>query len=650
MVIYGIDYAPVIRYGVPDKRDGLADYEMFWNEQIDRLHNGYTTPHGKWIPGNYYMYLNFGTIMGLPDGNSARKVPMRPIYRDGDEEFFMHLHYCRTGFGPEKKKKGAIIPKGRRRGYSWMVDHVALHEFMLYPNVQIGVGSQGDTDKGYVKEFREKFNIAWAGLPVELRPSLNLEDNKYMLKSGYKEKVDGEILELGLGSIINWANFQNPGIWRGLSLGIGIWEEAGQIQNLKKSYLASLDCFKEGDYMFGLPIIGGTSNKIQFDNTDFQEMCCNPDDYNLAVLFMDATKCYYPMYDPATGISDVEGAKRIHEQNLAKLSSSADGGDSQNKMSYWSYRQEWPQVWTDLWLIFGGGTFPLDLINDQIAHLTMNEELNTGEWGELDWPKDAKGIEQMGQMPIWRKSSEGKLFKTHDPIPNLIHAYCGAYDPYFLDDELNGQSQTDSKACVMAYRRFISPSVEGEVPAMYYHDRPYMKETVYEYAWKMAIYYDMSILAEAGDDEFLRYFMAHGAVRRLQARPTSAEAPWGAATNRFGIHMKEYQKRLGESLGDSHLKRHIGKIRMIALLKELAVYKIQNTDIAMTYLMCLIHDYDIGHFLVREREDEEGLSADLQLPTYSEQGGLIVSNLAASTRDRDTNTSSGERDPYDYGY
>ena len=647
MSILGIEYAPVIRYGMPDPRDGLAAYEHFWNIEIDRLDKAYTTPSGVWIPGNYYFYLNYGTIMGFPHSGGARKIPMHPIYRDGDHEIFQFLHDCRYS----DKPSGAILPKGRRRGYSWIADHLILHEFMMYENVQVAVGSQGQTDQGYVKEFRSKFDLSWAALPNELRPALGAEDNSDMLRSAYKEKIDGQSQLLGLNSIIHWVNFQNPDKLRGLSLSMGIWEEGGQIMNLLKSYLSTIDCFKEGDQMFGLPIIGGTSNKISNDNTDFQEMCNNPERYNLRCLPLYADKCYYPMYDPKTGISDKEGARKLHEDNLAKKKKGVDGTEDQkNSMAYWSYKQEYPLEWNDFWLVFGNTKFPLDLLNDQIAFLsTSAKQKALCIRGELDWPKDKQGMPMVGSMPVWRDDEDGMLLKATDPMPAYKNAFCGAYDPYFLDDELNGQAgQTESKACLMAYKRFVSMGEECEMPAMIYHDRPYLKETVYMYAWKMAVYYDMQILAEAGDDEFLRFFIDHGLISRLKARPLAAESPWAQAHNRFGIHMKVYQKTLAESLMDSYIKRNVANIRFILLLKELAKYGIENTDVAMTFGICLIHDYDMSKWLIEERDDvkeDEGF----RMPTFVEQNGRIVptSSLNLQTHSGRT-TERGFENRFDY--
>lgn len=646
-MIYGIDYAPVIKYGKPDPRDGQGAYEMFWEQEVDRIENGYTPPGGSWIPGNFYFYLNFGTIRGFPDedkGRSAKPKPMTPIYRDGDHQAFMHIHECR------RDGYGAIFPKGRRRGYSWIADHVVLHEFCTSESTQMAVGSQGEPNKGYVKEFRTKFNLSLSRLPDELRPSLGLEDNVEMLRTGWKDTVQGETREFGLHNIIHWINFANPDKLRGLQLSICLWEEGGEIENLLNSYVATQECFKEGDWMFGLPIIGGTSNKIRHDSMDFQEMCDNAEKYRLRAMFLDALTCFYPMYDRTTGISDREGARKLHEAKLAKLK--VKDGQGSN-LAYWAYRQEQPMEWSDLWLTYGSTTYDLELINNQIAHLSTHKSALEGvEYGELDWPKDKDGVEQLGSMPIWRPETNGKLLRAADHLPHLKNAHSAGFDPYFVDDSVNGGNRgannDNSKAACMVRRRYIDGNTLGEMPAMLYFDRPYEKDTAYMYAWKMAVYYDVQILAETGDDMFFKFFLDRGITKWLKTRPVAAEAPNSEAQNRFGVNMKGYQKALGEGLQDKDIKRNISNYLMIPLLKQLAVYgPTVNTDIAMANMLALIHDYDMSRVAVSDKAEHE---APMKLPGFREENGRLVSNFGTD------NTGRGSRDDrpfnqrFNYGY
>ena len=60
------------------------------------------TNQWRWMPGNLYFYVNFGTIMHKPEGSprSAPKKEMRPYLRDVEWEFFYNLMEARgfSGF------------------------------------------------------------------------------------------------------------------------------------------------------------------------------------------------------------------------------------------------------------------------------------------------------------------------------------------------------------------------------------------------------------------------------------------------------------------------------------------------------------------------------------------------------------------------
>lgn len=619
-MISGLQYAPVVKYGIPDIiEDGEGAYHEFWSENIDRCYNGYQPEGGLWIPGNYYFYLNFGTIMGFDSPEARRKVPMRPHYRDGDHEFYNEIHYARNA----EEVYGIIVGKSRRRGYTWMIVHLYLHEFSFFDHVEMAVGSEGETDKGFIKTWRENFEIAWSHMPQELRPSLNSVDNKFMLKTAYKEKINGQEYELGLKNIIHWANFANPGTLRGKALAYGTWEEAGQIKKLTQSYLATWDCFKEGSVQYGVPIIGGTSDKIEHDNLDYQEMYNNAKKYNLKPLFLSADQCFYGFYDIETGISDRIGAHQFHEKKLAELKSSKD------QKAYWSYKNQWPLNASDLWIIHGGTKFEIDLINDQIAYIDASRKLQESvQRGYFKWKieVDQKTGKEKKHGVQWIDDQNGAWFKCGEPMPQYKNLDVGGVDPYFLDDKLlDGATESESKGAICIYRRRL-PGDLGQHPVAIYHDRPYYKEMFYEQAMLAAIYYNSPMLAEYGDDEFFKYFIDNGFMHLLKARPLIADSPWSKAENRFGLHMKSYQKNLLESLVDDDIKRNIGRHRFIALLRELAVYGIKNTDLAMAYGISLIHDYDLSGILVREVEEEVNDSKSSDFPNFVEtaDGRLLV--------------------------
>jgi hypothetical protein len=140
----------------------------------------------------------------------------------------------------------------------------------------------------------------------------------------------------------------------------------------------------------------------------------------------------------------------------------------------------------------------------------------------------------------------------------------------------------------------------------------------------MAIYYDSPILVEYNDDGFLKYFSKHKMLRYLKERPQSADSPWSQATNKYGIHMKSFQKKLVTELVDEYIKHHWEDVYFMKLLNEFVVYGKENTDRVMAFGMSLIHDMDATKAIVNEK-DEEKKEKDFIPHFQLDKNGNVVS-------------------------
>ena len=114
-------------------------------------------------------------------------------------------------------------------------------------------------------------------------------------------------------------------------------------------------------------------------------------------------------------------------------------------------------------------------------------------------------------------------------------------------------------------------------------------------------------------------------TRYLKQRPRSADSPWSQATNRYGIHMKTFQKKLLTELVDEYVKKHWEDIYFLKLLNELSVYGVKNTDRVMSFGMALIHDMDENKRIYDKSEESDNAKME-GLPefTRNESGGLIT--------------------------
>jgi len=640
-------------------KKGSTEYYQFWKEQKDRCINGYKPNGGQWMPGNYYFYLNFSKIHGLEVG-ARRKSMIPPRYRDQDHEYYMEVHWAKHGNGADVKGGyGIIVLKARRKGFSFMNSSILLHEWTCFSHSENGLGAQRED---YVQDFRKKLLLSYNELPFEFRNKI-LHNNEEILMSGYKEKEDGVWIEKGMKSMIHFRVMEKPNAFRGTSLNYMVYEEAGEFLKLKRSYESSEDCFKEGDIYFGTPIIGGTSNSMEVESDDYMQMFYEAERYNLKPVFIKASKVFGSFFDMSTGKSDVDGADKYIEKEAARRKATGD------LQSYYSYRQENPLKPEHAFYKSGKTPFDLEKINNQIVNITTNKAFNRVQRGRLEWGKDKDGKEIFGSKPIFVTEFEDKqngitiILNSSDdeaypfeiveqPLDGMLNAHLSAVDPYHVDDDLEDakkkiSDQSDrSKGCMCVYRRFVNTNIVGELPVAFYTDRPYSKEKFYENCLKLAILYDSQILVEYNDDGFLKYFIAHKMTRYLKERPRSADSPWSQVTNRYGIHMKTYQKKLLTELVDEYVKKHWEDIYFLNLLNELSVYGRKNTDMVMAFGMALIHDMDATKTIIdKSEEDKEDKMQGL--PTFKMGDNGIIEVNIYGRKDNYDNSKKGITFDYD---
>jgi len=643
-VIKAIKYCPVLTDKDYSKlKVGTIEYRNWWKRERGRIVNGYKPTGGTWIPGNYYFYLNFGKIHGLPEG-AVRKTMISPIYRDQDHEYFNIVNKAKVD------GKGVIVLKARRKGFTFMNVNILLHEWTCYPHSENGLGAQ---KAEYVEDFRKKLILSYAELPAPLKNKI-LHNNEDIMMSGYKQKENGIWVERGMKSMMHFRVMDKPNAFRGTSLNYMIFEEAGEFNKLRRAYQASEECFREGARQFGTPIIGGTANQINVDSDDFMEMFYNAEDYNLVPVFIPASKVYAGYFDVELGKSDIKGAT---EDIVRRAELKKKGNVLEN---YYAFLQEMPLKPEDAFTKSGSTPFDLDKINKQIANINTNKNFQVVQKGRLDWPKDSKGKEQYGAKPIWvmddgvldTDNPDRDIFPfeiVEHPIEGFRNIHVSAVDPYHVDDEFeevktSKKSKKDaagrSKGCMCVYRRFVSPDVVGEQPVAFYTDRPYSKQEFYENCLKLAIYYESQVLVEYNDDGFLKYFSSNKMTMYLKERPTSADSPWSIATNRYGIHMKSFQKKRLTELVDEHIKDHWEDIFFMKLLNEFVVYGKQNTDRVMAFGMALIHDMDATKKVIDTKEEEKS-DKDFIPHFTTDNNGNIVSNYS----EKNDNFDNSKRSP-----
>jgi len=591
-----LKYSPVVKEGIPQLAPGSKDYNRYWSLQIDRCKNGYKPSGGVKIPGAYYFYLNFFQILAR-DEKTNRKRIQSPWYRDLDHEYFERVYTCK------KEGRGLIVLKARDKGFSFMNAGLALYEWTFFPNNEIGVGA---ATPAYVASFRNKVVNSWNKLPPQIRHRKDLADNELMMKSGYRIKENGVWLEKGIKSIMHFRCMDNPEVFRGERFSMAIFEEFGEMKHGLRAYMATEACFKDGAIQFGIPIVGGTAN-IMNKSDDYLEMWYNPEKYNLEQFFIPASKVLFGFFNRKTGISDVEGGTEHYRGIRKKLH------DSKDKTAYYLHIQEHPLVPEDAFVQSNRSPFDLDKLNEQIGKILANKSLQGMiSTGDLVWNRTKTEVE-------WVLNPEGKMRILYHPKKDMLNLDIGAVDSYTQEEAPN----SESKGCAMVFRRWTMNEDEPSyLPIAMYVDRPYTKDQWYENTVKLFTYYGAKTLTEYTDEGFFNYYINNNHSKLLKERPRAADAPWGKVANRYGVHMKSYQKNLIVDLLDDYIKKHVENIYFLELLQDLANFGIKNTDMAMTFGIVLLHDTDNSNIRVMNRKDLESKN-NYFLPTYKTIDGIL---------------------------
>jgi hypothetical protein len=404
----------------------------------------------------------------------------------------------------------------------------------------------------------------------------------------------------------------NPNTFRGERMGMMIFEEAGEQKKLIQAYMSSKACFMEGSKQFGVPIVGGTSNNMH-ESDDYMNMWYNAESFGLKQVFIPANKVLYGFFDRKTGKSDEAGGKAYFEKERERLFNMKD------KTAYYLHIQEQPLEPEDAFMQANKSVFDLEKINSQLARILQDKKAeNIIQTGRLEWKNRGKWEVEFVLDP------DGKVKILHHPKPEILNLDIGGVDSYYQEEA----PSSDSMGCAIVFRRWnMDSDMPSNLPVAMYVDRPYTKEEWFENNLKLFAYYNAKALVEYTDDGFFRHFTKANAHKFLKERPLSADSPWSKVQNKYGVHMKTYQKNLVIGLLDDYIKKHVDNIYFFELLKDLAKFGIKNTDMAMAFGIALLHDSDSANLRVIHKDKVEK-KTDYFLPTFSmnSDGSVKVTN------------------------
>ena len=559
-------YRPVALNGHPDLNTESVAYEEYWARETERCLYGYKPKGYNKISGKYYYYLNYYRILGNDGTKGNRKTLIYPWYRDMDHEYFDLFDQCK------EENKGMIVIKARDKGFSYMNSGILAHEFTFFPHSEVGIaaGLQVTADaffdkvKKGVNNIHPNFRHSW------------LKDTDTMLKAGYKKKnKDGKWEVGGYQSVIHCRTMDNPEVYKGERLSVMVFEEAGEFKSLMNAYMSSKACFMDGDVQFGVPVVGGTGGDIEKASKDFMEMYYEADAFNLINIFIPASKVYYGYFDMATGQSDMEGAEEKIMNVRSKLQVTG------KEKAYNLHIQNYPMTIEEAFLKTKSNFFDLSLINMQRSKILSNVDFEYQiQSGYLEW-NDKGGVS-------WEADPYGPVKILHHPVPDTSGLDIGGIDSYDQDEA----GKSDSLGSAIIYRRFMNMDSPGDCVVAEYTDRPRTAEQFWDNCLKLAVYYNAKMLVEYTKIGILDYFRRNNALKYLKEKPVTAHSPGTLTRNRYGVHMNKQVKALMIDVIDGYIKTNAEDIWFIEILNELADFGLRNTDRAMAFGLCLLHNLD----------------------------------------------------------
>tara|TARA_R110000824_G_scaffold3864_1_gene18522 strand:+ start:7819 stop:9789 length:1971 start_codon:yes stop_codon:yes gene_type:complete len=612
---------------------GTKEYYEFWDEEKNRCLYGYTIDDIH-VTGFHYFYLNYCPIDRavdevLPDGTTqAKRERTFPRFYDGDWEYFQEIDKARG------TNKHMIVLKARRKGYSYKAGSMLARNYFFVKN-----------SKNFVFAASKEFLIgdgllskAWDFLAFiddhTAWSQPRLKDREMHKMSGYKKKVNGLEIEMGMKSQIMGVSLKdNPDKVRGKAGELVFFEEAGSFPGLLKAWEVTMPTMRQGAKTLGMMVAFGTGGTEGSDFEAMEEIFYNPAAYdcmdydNIWDEGAIGTKCGYfiPIQKNLDGFIDDDGnsleekAVNYEEQMRDKKKGAADA------KSLDQYIAEHPFSPQEATLRVTANLFDVASLQEQYNNIKARNLQAIGTIGKFYYGKDGDikftpdgDIKQIIKYPH-RKDDDttGGVVIYEAPYRNAqgqvpLNMYVICHDPY-------GQNQSaDSTSLGAAYvlKRPNNISQPDDIIVASYVGRPLTQDEYNKNLFMLADYYGCKIGFENDRGEVIAYAKRHRKLHRLQEEfemLDKKDLRSKTVKRQYGMHMTEARKRQGEiyirdwlntnrstdDKGNQTLNLH--KIYDPALLLELIKFNHKgNFDRVMAFMIGMYHTRELYNAEIKE--------------------------------------------------
>ena len=612
---------------------GTREYYEFWDEEHKRCMYGYKVDELH-ITGFHYFYLNYCPIDRavdeiMPDGTiQARRERTFPRFYDGDYEYFHEIDKARS------QNKHMIVLKARRKGYSYKAGSMLARNYFFVRNSKNFVFASskefliGDGLLSKAWEFLSFIDdhTAWA------QP--RLRDREMHKMSGYKKKVNGMEIEMGMKSqIIGVSLKDNPDKVRGKAGELVFFEEAGSFPGLLKAWEVTMPTMRQGAKTLGMMVAFGTGGTEGSDFEAMEEIFYNPAAYdcmdyeNIWDEGAVGTRCGYfiPIQKNLDGFIDDDGnsikqeAVEYEETMREKKKGAADA------KSLDQYIAEHPFSPQEATLQVTANLFDIASLQEQYNNIKARNLQAIGtagrfyhnEKGQVKFKIDGD-LKPIAKFPHRKDDDKtGAVVIYESPYKNEaqqvpVNLYVICHDPY-------GQNQSaDSTSLGSAYvlKRPNNLSQPDDLIVASYVGRPHTQDDYNRNLFMLADYYGCKIGFENDRGEVIAYAKRFRKMHKLQEEFEMLDKKELRSKNvkrQYGMHMTEARKRQGEiyirdwlntvrskdQSGKKLLNLH--KIYDPALLTELIKFNHKgNFDRVMSLMVGMYHTRELYNAEVKD--------------------------------------------------
>ena len=612
---------------------GTKEYYEFWDEEKTRCLYGYTIDELH-ITGFHYFYLNYCPIdravdEELPDGTiQAKRERTFPRFYDGDWEYFQEIDTART------ENKHMIVLKARRKGYSYKAGSMLARNYFFVKNSKNFVFAAqkeyliGDGLLSKAWEFLSFIDdhTAWA------QP--RLRDREMHKMSGYKKKVNGLEIEMGMKSQIMGVSLKdNPDKVRGKAGELVFFEEAGSFPGLLKAWEVTMPTMRQGSKTLGLMVAFGTGGTEGADFEAMEEIFYNPAAYdcmeyeNIWDEGAMGTKSGYfiPIQKNLDGFIDEYGnslEQKAIEYESGMREKKKGAADAKSLDQYIAEHPFSPQEAT---LQVTANLFDVASLQEQYNNIKARNLQAIGTVGNFHYSAEGTikftpngDLKQIIKYPHRKDDDitggiiiyEAPYKNEKQQVPRNMYVIC--HDPY-------GQNQSaDSTSLGAAYvlKRPNNLSQPDDIIVASYIGRPNTQDDYNRNLFMLADYYGCKIGFENDRGEVIAYAKRHRKLHKLQEEfemLDKKDLRSRTVKRQYGMHMTEARKRQGEIYirdwlntvrstneeGNQTLNLH--KIYDPALLLELIKFNHKgNFDRVMALMIGMYHTRELYNTEVKD--------------------------------------------------